>query len=247
LRNRVVFVGDRALRANVETILSPIYEEFGVESTHGGFSLEFNTPSESNAHECIGVIWTSLYDFLLGVKNRLQIDIDIGMFLFAVQQLRHRSRNPAGRAHLAVIEGILRSYEARTVDSVGLRPTATAEAVTLFNQFAGLETYRKLSEVALSIGSPARLLDATEGFSGLSRNLVSSSELAQSLELRPRRIIASHLAAEQDLLRAVRPNAEGFLPPIVSFASARAKATEAYERIKPDPLVHDAVKRWLEK
>jgi len=110
-------VQNRSIRKKVETILSPVCEEFGVESLLGGFGLKFKDIGQPpGLHEAVAVIWSNLYDFLVGARNCLQIDIDMGGFHTAVRELRYCSRNPNSRANLAVLEGILRSYERRQGD-----------------------------------------------------------------------------------------------------------------------------------
>ena len=82
LRNRLRFVGNPSLRNNVETMLSPVYEEFGIESLHGGFGLKFKSVGQPpGLGDLVGIVWSSLYDFLVGAKNCLQIDIDLAAFV----------------------------------------------------------------------------------------------------------------------------------------------------------------------
>src|SRR5262249_49964786 len=100
LRTRIAFVGDQSLRSAVAEILSPTYEEFGVESDPGGYSLIFSKPCAPEVSDHIGEVWSTLYTFLLGARNYLQIDIDLRGFLFATNALRLSSRNPKARANL---------------------------------------------------------------------------------------------------------------------------------------------------
>jgi hypothetical protein len=244
LRDRVVFVGDASLRARVEKILSPVYEELGIESIAGGFGLTFHKSNHAN-DEYVMNVFSNLYDFLVGARNYLQIDINFPDFLVAVNRLRHNLRNPAARANLAVIEGILRTYENQRIDSIGVRSSAAPRAAALFAEFAGLEPYRELSRAARAIGNPEKLVQASREFSQISREFVQSRDGEQTLQLTNKRILASTGPGNENPATELRLqlNPEGFLPPIISFASVRARAGEAYDRLKPSPLVHDAIKR----
>ena len=173
LRNRLRFVGNPSLRNNVETMLSPVYEEFGIESLHGGFGLKFKSVGQPpGLGDLVGIVWSSLYDFLVGAKNCLQIDIDLAAFRAAVRELRCCSRNPGSRANLAVLEGILRSYQGRQVECIGLRSSASSEAVALFDHFAGIESYEislELHTASVFQNIPKELCNRFLGFPAISR------------------------------------------------------------------------------
>jgi hypothetical protein len=245
LRKRLRFVGNPSLRQNVVAILSPVYEEFGVESL-GGIGLRFTDASPVGLRDSIVTVWGDLYTFLVGMKNRLQIDIDLGAFLCAVRNVRYQSKNPDSRANLAVLEGILSSYRARRIECVGLRPSASNEAVTLFNELAGIEAYRDLSRAARNIGVPDYSDVAIQSFSQISRDLVRSEEFQGLLASSSRRIAASQKMQQDDVLQIVRPSSSGFLPPIVSFEAARIRALKAYKKSELNPLLHDSIKNRLE-
>src|SRR5262249_6101322 len=148
------------------------------------------------------------------------------------------SRNPKARANLAIVEGILRTYQDRKLDSLEIRSSAEPKAIELFNKFVNYQPYKQLSEASRALGNPATLGSASRRFSELSRDIANSKVAGGTLEVPKTRIAASSGPLKDSPTDGIQLNPEGFLPPIVSFANVRIRAAEVYKAIKPEPLIH---------
>ncbi|HWZ96869.1 MAG TPA: hypothetical protein VN025_03840 [Candidatus Dormibacteraeota bacterium] len=235
LSNRIVSISPAGETGRlVGSILGPTFEEFAVEA-NGVASFMMNGGStEISRH--IPVIALNLYYFLLGIKNRLQIDIDLADFLTAIETVRRSSKNPQGRINLAVIEGILRSYKLLKLDCVELRPTASGRAIELFSEFVDDHHYQSISRHANSFGFPKLVAEAEREFSKIAREFVQTPKYVSDLLLGELSLsaIGPRTANDSKINEALM--AAQYLPPIVSFVTARKKASSAYEILDPPPI-----------
>src|SRR5262249_10881071 len=146
----------------VGAILTPVIREFRID-TDGFRSFRVDTPSASIGGH-VAVVASNLYQFLVAMKNRLQVDLDLPRFLSATEVVRLASKDPEGRMTLAVIEGLLKSYRPLNLDCVDLLPTATPRAAELFAQFVEDHSYQSISIQASALGYPEHVSQSEKEF-----------------------------------------------------------------------------------
>jgi hypothetical protein len=236
LRRRVVLV-DKGLRSvkDLQAIFTPIAEEFQIEPK--GLALTLQAKLSEDLQRAIGTLYLSLYDFLVGLENELQIDIDLPSTRASIATVRRSSRNPNSRANLAILSGILESYQLRTPDSLVLRSSAPDRLVSVFQEFIQDETYRLLSTQTHSLGFPAHLQRSLIILGRLAKQIAAKERFRQLVCVGSRVIAAAtHVPVPDDetFAHLVR---KGYLPPIVSLDKAFQKAKEAWKSAAPDLVV----------
>jgi hypothetical protein len=232
LRNRIIQVSSGEVGAIVGSILTPTLQEFGIEAQGINAFLMQGPKSNTDAGRAIPVFATSLYEFLMAIKHRSQADIDLHSFLTAAETIRANSTNVDARANLAVVENILRCYQPRKLDSIQLKPMASQRAIELFSEFVNEHSYQRLSEEAHKLGFPDQLLESEREFSGAAREFVHSPQYQGTTAMG--QLLISAATRYPDNSEFLPGN---YLPPIVSFASARQKAQQSYELLKPQPIL----------
>jgi hypothetical protein len=236
LENRIVPISDDTLLLT-NSILRPTMDEFHVELRELYDTATENKENNDRlqlARQIIAV-FLDLNHFLVGMRNRLQVDIEFEKFLSNVEVVRTISRNPQGRMNLAEIEGILRSYRPFSLNCVQLRPAASPRAAELFSVFVQDSMYESMSRHACSLGYPKVVAESGQGFSEMARTFVQSSKHKKDVLLGELSIAAALESADnsqktKEVLRTA------YLPPVVSFAAAREKASNTYETLGPRPI-----------
>jgi hypothetical protein len=170
------------------------------------------------------------------MKNRLVVDLDLPVLLSRLRTIRTDSKNPDGRANLAVLEGILQSYGPLRLDSVRLQASASQRALELFSEFVEEHAYRSMSRQAHSLGYPKLLRSAGQEFSRLARVFVRSRKHRDDVSL-GKLLIAVVPATFRPWVRSKGIDLGSlYLPPIVSFEEARERASKAYDALYPGAL-----------
>ena len=234
LRNRIVPIqtADSTLLMNM--ILQPVFKEFSAELTR------LWTPSEEH-HEGskiarrIGSIALDLSHFLAGMKNHLLVDVDLQKLLGDLETIRRVSKDQQSRLNLATIEGMLKSYKRVTLDSVQLRAMASPRAVELFSDFVQDHVYQAMSVYGGSLGYPRLVAESGQGFSNMARAFVQSSRHKEDVQLGVISVATPTLESgtsheTEEILETA------YLPPIISFATAREKASKVYDELGPSPV-----------
>ncbi|MCK4858738.1 MAG: hypothetical protein KAT58_12260, partial [candidate division Zixibacteria bacterium] len=151
-------------------IAQPLAEEFGVEIVPMGLYYAKHVPEDIAA--ALGGLYFALDHFLIGLRYQVQIDINLQHLRESVNKLLGVSRNPQARANLAILAGILRTYNSLPFDSFELRAQPADRLLGLFEEFLADETYRHISNNCYMLGFPERFQRARDMLSRLTRQLV---------------------------------------------------------------------------
>jgi len=79
---------------------------------------------------------SNLYALLLGFRYGLQIDADIQRMQVAIESLSRSAKNPLSRTHIAVLKGVLSTYENQEVGTIILKSFAPNRMVDIFEAWS---------------------------------------------------------------------------------------------------------------
>lgn len=229
LRKRIKFVDkDRSALKLATAVISPVFDEYSVEPQ--GLALAFK--KEMADHELDNAIATSywsLYPFVLGLRHKLEVDIDIGMFKKAVSTIRRKSKNSEARANMSILEGVLNCYSPFTIDALNIVPRATREQAELFINLLEDSSFKELSRASFGLGLPIyfrkSLLRIKQGV----RKIVSSERFKPLVNASSKSITAATRVPlpDADLIKSMVTS--DYLPPIVSLKPILEQARTVWE------------------
>jgi hypothetical protein len=235
-RKRLFAAPKEKVIGQLNAIMGPVFEEYDIKP-FAGVGLGFCSGQMNDlSHAAVSSLYFGLCDFLLGLEHELHVDVDVESLRLVSNTVRIRSRNPRTRAHMAILEGILSSYQPTKLEAVELRSCASDQVVSLFSQFVEDETYQLLSKEAHAFGIPARLKRARGAFTRLSRQMLTKPAFKSILNLGSRMITAATHVPAPDTDLASSLFSKPFLPPIVSLSNARERALASYRNSNPEFL-----------
>jgi hypothetical protein len=234
LSNRIVPTLSDGIGSVVGSILRPVFQEFGIKNTGISAFVFHGAPPEIG--EAVAHLAGDLYRFLVAMRNRLQLDIDLASFIRCAGLIRQASTDPEGRGNMAAIEGILSCYENRDVNSINLQPVASERAIELFAEFVSDHSYQHLSEEAGKFGYPDKLVASEHEFSLTAEDFAQRPGYISEITLSKLSFSAAKRLPNQNSELAAQICESGYLPPVVSFAAARQRAVQNYATLKPKPI-----------
>jgi hypothetical protein len=236
-RHRVFDVKHDAASQTATELLAPLQQEFGVKlfgPIIGPVSYPANM-QEGLGHAISSLYWT-LDTFLIGLFNKVQIDIDLAAFLGAAATVRHASRNMMLRTTLASLEGVLRTYRAYDSPAIVARPAAQLELITLFNQLVEDSAYVAASKQASALGIPGRLHRALVLLRRACERVLRRPTYRKTLDLGSRVVeAATHVPVpDSEVAEQLLAQGRGFLPPVVRVRTHIVNAIKAWEHAFPE-------------
>lgn len=245
LKKRIKFI-DRDTSA-VElaiNLFSPVFDEFSVEA-QGEYALSFKSKKlpSSEVRDALATSYFSLHPFLLGLRHKLQVDIDIDRFKRALSVIRERSKNPEGRANVAVLEGILNCYSSGTIDGLKIVPGARNELVESFINFLEDSSFQELSRANFELGFPLRFRKSVVRIKQTVRKIVSSEKFRLLVAASSKAITAATRVPlpDADLAKTIVPS--HYLPPVISLEPILSQARTLWERSLGDKNLAERYER----
>lgn len=234
LRKRIIFIDrDRSALNLAISVLSPAFTEFSIEADK--YALTFKkSPPDRVLGEAIAETYFSLHDFLLGLKNKLQVDINIEDLKKSVSLIRCRSENPESRANMAILEGIFNSYKQDTVGAIQIVPHGGKKQTELFINFLEDTSFEELSRATHGLGFPLLFRKSAVQIKQTLRKIVASERFAQ--------IVAASSKPISAVTKIPLPSPElvkmfefsDYLPPIVSLKPTLEQAYTGWDTILKD-------------
>jgi len=234
LRKRIKFVDhdSSALKLAI-SVLSPIFDEFSIEPKGPALMYKSNLLDHNVEHAIIET-YSSLHTFLLGLRHKLQIDINIEQLKKAVSLIRCKSGNPESRANMAIVEGILNFYRQGTVGAIEIVPRARKKQTELFINFLEDTSFEELSRATHSLGFPLLFRKSAVQIKQTLRKIMASERFAQ--------IIAASSKPISAVTRVPLPSPElmkmfefsDYLPPIVSLKPTLEQAYTDWDTLFKD-------------
>lgn len=246
LRKRIKFVdADFGALKLAHSVFSPVFEEYHIEPLRpGSYALRIpggllNKPIE----EDITHSWIMLPEFLLGLKHKLEVDVDIKRFRQSISTIRQESRNPESRANMSILEGILSCYRLGEVEGLHVVSHAAQEQRESFIRFLEDLDYEELSKANFGLGFPLYFKKMSAKISQLVRRIVSNERFASMFNACSSSLmIATQLPMpNSELVKTLVPSS--YLPPIVSLKPALHEAREAWKRSVEDKTIAERRKQ----
>jgi hypothetical protein len=232
-KKRVIIVNKREkVSKKLKGFLNPIADEFDLKFCPPN-SMSGNRKTPEKVLTAAYGLQRSLYWFLMALDYKLQVDVDLTSMKNDIGTLRQLSRNPDSRANLAVLSGILETYNPITYSSLSLHSTAPSQLVQVFQEFAQDEAYREISAQAHLLGFPAHARKAVVNIGRLSREFVTKSPFKQIVNLSSKLISAATSLPLPDADSVASLVRDAYLPPIIPLKKAIQKAKETWEEVNP--------------
>ena len=225
LANYVVVV-DKNFMAEKETdsILQPLMDEIGAERDDPGHIYSDRTPEE--LMEPFAFLAYSLETFLIGLRNRCQIDIDIELALSATNYLRTNITSIEARANLAILEGIFSTYETVNVDGLRSVSKSKSETVNQFEQLLQDSLYQELSNNCSLRGIPPKIKNALANIRRLAARLLKQDGFNKLYTAGSKATTLATGIPMPETELAERLLESNYLPPIVDLKSAIEDVTK---------------------
>lgn len=233
LRKRIKFIrADIGVLKLATTILSPVFEEhhIGIIEPNGYSVRGTGEQLDEELSRDVFSSWHMLYEFLLGLKYKLEVDIDIERFRKAVSTIRQKSKNPESRANMSILEGILNCYNLGEVECLRIVPHAVKEQKESFISFLEDVDYEELSKANFGLGIPLHFKKYSIRIRHLVRRIVSNDRFPHIFEAcsKPLMIATQVPIPSSDLVKTMMPSS--YIPPIVNL----------------EPALHQARKAWIQ-
>ena len=238
-KDRVTCVDKEGIiRRRVKSLFEPIAEELHLPAAdfdpkliflpaQGTSLIKEKDPAKKDRIALLSRTYEGTYCILLALHYELQLDINIGALAKSATELRAGLRNPASRANLAAITGVLRTYEAFTIRSFEIASRRRHGPVDVLDYLARNDTFRRLSQQAYLLGVPARADDAMTRVGELSTEIVRGTT-AFDLVPRSRNVQASlGISNPSDELQH-EVYTKGFVPPVVPVKGLVWKAFNSW-------------------
>jgi len=217
LRKRISFVSGKEESKLAKSFLLPIFNEFGIEAEANCIAWRYPKDFPTNIMDAIQILHASISPFLLGIKHKIQIDIDVFGLKNAVSLLRGKVTSSRLRANLAILEGVLNTYEDISVDSICIRSHAPTEHISIFEDLVNDEHYRQLSNKYYRLGMPQYLKRGLMLIKRQIRKLLSRQKYRMALDIALRNIQAATKIPLLDSEVLNKLFIQNYLPIIISI------------------------------
>lgn len=220
LRCRIKFVDQGGKSVELaKSIFYPVFDEFSIEPDRC-LTLKTAPVKSPEADELFSAIATSywqIHAFILGLKYKLQIDINLEYLRGRLRIIRDQSKNPASRANISVLEGILNCYSPSTVDGLSVIPNYSRETVNEFLDFLEDSNFKGLSQENFKLGFPDQISKAAIKIRQRVRRILSDERFEKILYLSSKSITAATSIPLPAAEIATALLTSKYLPPIISI------------------------------
>jgi hypothetical protein len=155
-RRRIVEIDHGDSTKAALQFIAPIAIEQNAKITgtnYGIESIEYREPKLADRTQgALVALASGLENLILGMRNGLQVAMDMDELRSSVRILFEVSRAPEARANLATIEQVLSTYRRHRVGAVKMISTAPERMVELFQDLVNDPLYRDLSRNVLGMG-----------------------------------------------------------------------------------------------
>ncbi|MFX1265828.1 MAG: hypothetical protein ACFFH0_10650, partial [Promethearchaeota archaeon] len=188
--------------------------------------------NEPNFLDSLLTLNMSLQSFLLALNIGAQVDVDYDDLAFCVRSVRQHSNNPKTRSYLAIVEGLLSTYEKASVDCLQLKSDNTNDNVKLFLELIEEESYKQLSMFNYQLGFPKLRAYIMQKIKKSIETVTTKSPFKEILNIGSRGILASTNIPVPDSEMASMLLKKKYLPPIFSIEPLRKKLDYKFPGIK---------------
>ncbi len=226
---RRVYTVDREgkLAARTQVFLEPVLAEVPVSFDLGGMLPRGPKSADPEIVAAVARFRQALLHFLVGVSERLHVELDIPTVLDCLRLLDQRLVSLAARRRVAAFAAVLDGYDQILVDTVKFETRLEKDRVRAFIDVVARPEYQQLSRELGVLGVPGKAPHAVLAMRRLTRWL--QRRLKGAVQVVPVALAIPVLGQENfdEIGRWLRESA-GYFPAMMSFADARAEALERF-------------------
>ncbi len=254
--------GQKPARA-VEALLRPVFRDFGEElmswSMTSCLSISTKVVDQARRDELDpkavnGLAWlpSTLYPLFFGIEYECTVEVELRRLLERITLIRANAREADAQVSLALLEGIVRSYQATTVDGFKFHSNFPVDKAQTFRRFVEDETYKQLTSECYGLAIPERTSLALARIRTQAERLIRSPRFSRYVT-RGTKMVAT--VTQKPLIEQLVPELSAdtrYLPVVASFDSIREQAGALWMRrnLSPIPPNENAAReiehlRWL--
>jgi len=234
-KKRIIFVDQKdEARKKSEIILHPIAVELSIEFKDlNSFSFSEGT----FFHDEFTILFTNIRDFFIGIEEQLLIDIDLVAMRNAVFTLRNNLKSSDSMQSLAMLSGLLGSYEETSIDSITLIPTASGELVELFNRFLEDELYKELSQENHNLGIQNKIVRSKTIISRLTKDILKKPFAKEIVDLSAKGLTVASGSPMPSSKTFDSLFSSIYLPPVAPIKPMLTIAKEKWKKANPEIIL----------
>ncbi|NAW56349.1 MULTISPECIES: hypothetical protein [unclassified Vibrio] len=237
--DRVNWVDQAKSQRLAISFLAPILDEFGIEYEGCEYRFKKNSFAKSNEElfNCVTVVMSYLTQFYAAVEYKLQLDIDLKAFKGCIELIMLHSRAPESRGNLAVLKGILTSYELVESPSLVHKSYAGKPVIEHFQRLSNDCDYQELSRNAHDLGYRDKTKRALELMRRFVGDILKNEKLSKGLDQSTKAISVASQIHIPDAQVAESLLNNGYLPPIISLKEQMVKAHSIWKMHSPEIIL----------
>jgi hypothetical protein len=218
---------DGKLAARTQVFLEPVLEEIPVIFELGGLVHRGPRSEDPDVVAAVAMFRRALLHLLIGVNDRLHVDLDIPAVRERLALLDRRLQGPAARRRVAAFAAVLDGYDQMLVEGARLGSRLEKDRVRTFAEVAERPEYQQLSQELAALGVPGKAPQAVLAMRRLDQWL--RRRLKGAIEVAPTALAIPVLGKQhiEEIGRWV-PEAAGYFPAIMSFAEVRVEALQRF-------------------
>lgn len=246
VRDRIRLIDAVPLASAVARLFEPVLNELEVAVTFSdlplfGFGIESKagSPIEGKLERMLmacGQLHPDLFRLVLGMKYRLHVELEISRIKSLLAFVQSGVRSSDARLSLAVIQGLLDSYQPQELTSVQFRSSAERSHVNLLEELMREPDYGVLSAESYALGLPDQAAAARLRFGRAARRLLRSARIRSTLEYAARWVETAFNIPEPASELIDKITGQKYLPPVFSSRWVSLGAQKKWAELLPNPV-----------
>lgn len=234
-QNNIKIVNGSPSFKRSRAFIDPILNEFHLKASNDFSRIQTSKIEDKNTVDAAVNLVLYINKLIIGIDNKLQLDLDFSRFQDSVTHLRSVAHEPECRARLSIIDGVLSSYKSFQSEFLLYRPTNDHNIAELFFEIVHDDYYRQLSKSVWNYGFTDLCKEAFETVRRHVRDLVNHSKYCEVFNLGTRSVTVATDAPMPDSDAVSKLFGRGYLPPVIQLDSIIEKAHEIWKIANPDP------------
>ncbi len=216
--------------------LSPAFDELRIVTDGRAYWVdkEKSSPEDYDNLHWLADIASDLEKLFLAIDERLQLDINLISLKSSLLQIRNTLLGTEARARIAVLQGIVGSYEIVNSPAMVAVPSAPELVVEQFQRLASDSRYIELSKNALQLGYLEKSKRSIEVMRRKITDLLSNKLFSKSFNQGAKAISLATQVHVPETEVAESFLTKGYLPPVISLIEPLSAATELWESHSPE-------------
>lgn len=228
LRKRIRFIdrGGTALKL-AETVMSPVFNEFSIKPE--GHGISHDAGLDEKVSSAIAHTYWNLHTFLLGLRHKSEIDININDFRKGVSVIWQESKTREARGNMSLLQSILSCYRPLDIDTLSIVPYATKKHLDVILSFLEDSMFIDLTKERCKMGLPLYVKKSLVKARQILRRIVSNERFGPlfNTSMKPIEAATKVPLPKADLVQLILPF--DYLPPIVRLEPLLAEAERVWK------------------